>query len=649
MEAAQRRDGRIIIHFDYGSYEEQRCCSFFYADLYGTYCFYAAVFEKENPSWKFLPLAVQQKQIIVTCNYEARRRGLYKLQLVHEAKKACPDVIIVLGEDLTRFRNASKDNYDFFRGYTWSNKVERLGFDEVFMDVTDVIDYNFALLNHNDLPASFFHLDRNDPTVGFPFDASSLFGHTFPASSSTSASKLLSTNYSFSNDSVDLLLRLRLGSHFAWHLRHQLEEQKGYTCTVGISTNKLSSKLVGNLNKPKGQTTLVPPYNPDPRDGRSNVIDFIDGFDIGQIPGIGFKIAQKIRNHVLGRPAVFKAGLIYGGTKENVHVRDVRIFEGMGPEALGRVLAGPGVPRDLGNKIWGLIHGVDDTEVAKAKEVPQQISIEDSYIRLDEVEQVRKELKMLSESLIKRMRLDLTSLVDDEDMGITLEGEEEDLALDTKAASSRRWIAHPKTLRLSTRPRPLLNPDGTRSRNFTRISKSSSMPSFVLSLAQDITVLAEKLVEEALLPLFRKLHPGKSGWNLSLVNLCATNMSMAASEGKAGAGRDIGRMFRRQEDALKGWKIADVDVAPSDDESEDRHIEQDDVDQIERGNSSHYYPDHPGLGSQGALPSDQGSSFGDEAWDSECEENEGARCQACGAMMPSFAMVAHERFHSMSG
>jgi hypothetical protein len=37
-------------------------------------CFYASVFEHETPSLKILPLAVQQKQIIVTCNYEARRR-----------------------------------------------------------------------------------------------------------------------------------------------------------------------------------------------------------------------------------------------------------------------------------------------------------------------------------------------------------------------------------------------------------------------------------------------------------------------------------------------------------------------------------------------------------------------------------------------
>lgn len=101
------------------------------ADWQDKDCFYAAVFEKENPSWKSLPLAVQQKQIIVTCNYEARRRGLYKLQLVQEAKKKCPDMILVLGEDLTRFRDASKENYNFLRGYSWNNKVERLGFDEV--------------------------------------------------------------------------------------------------------------------------------------------------------------------------------------------------------------------------------------------------------------------------------------------------------------------------------------------------------------------------------------------------------------------------------------------------------------------------------------------------------------------------------------
>ena len=241
------------------------------------------------------------------------------------------------------------------------------------MDVTDMVDYNIDLLNHHDLTRAFFHLDRGDPTVGFYFDASVIFGHAYPSDYLAGGEKSVSSTVQKSNDSKNLLLRLRLGSHLAQHIRHQLEEQKGYSSTVGISTNKLISKLVGNQNKPKGQTVLMPPYRPI-NETEGNITRFIDNHDIGKIPGIGFKTAQKIRDQVLGRSANFNAGLVYGGTKENVKVRDVRTLSGM-PELLGRMFDAPGTPRDLGEKVWGLINGVDNAEVAKAKEVPRQISI----------------------------------------------------------------------------------------------------------------------------------------------------------------------------------------------------------------------------------------------------------------------------------
>ena len=314
----------------------------------------------------------------MTCNYEARRRGLYKLQLVRDARKTCPDAVIVLGEDLTRFRNASKDNYNFLRTFTWSSKVERLGFDEVFIDVSDLVDYNIELLNHHNLSASFFHLNRNDPTIGFTYDASTVSGHTFPDRAKITTDTL-TLFHTAPDDADDLTFRLCLGSHLAQHLRHELEQQKGYTSTVGISTNKLISKLVGNVNKPKGQTTLLPPYHNNIH-GHSNINDFIDAHDIGKIPGIGFKIAQKIRDHVLGRPAAFEAGLVYGGTKEDVTVKNVRMLDGMGPILLQQILSGPGVPKDLPEKVWDLLNGVDDIEVGKAREVPQQISIVSSRL-----------------------------------------------------------------------------------------------------------------------------------------------------------------------------------------------------------------------------------------------------------------------------
>lgn len=308
---------------------------------------------------------MQQKQIIVTCNYEARRRGLYKLQLVREARRVCPDVVIVLGEDLTRFRNASKDNYNFLRSFTWSNKVDRLGFDEVFLDITDLVEYNLQFLNKYSLGSSFFHISRTDPTRGFTYNSSEVWGHVYPSAEQRVPSP---------DDPPDLFLRLCLASHLAQFLRHELEAQKGYTSTVGISTTKLVSKLVGNLHKPKGQTTLLPPYCANIH-GQSNIHDFIDDHDIGKVPGIGFKIAQKLRAHLLQRPANFDHGLVYGGTKENVTVRDARLWPDMGPDLLKTIVDGPGMPKDLSNRVWGLINGVDVSEVGQAREVPHQISI----------------------------------------------------------------------------------------------------------------------------------------------------------------------------------------------------------------------------------------------------------------------------------
>jgi DNA polymerase iota len=48
------------------------------------------------------------------------------------------------------------------------------------MDVSDIVDYNIALVNPNDLSNSYFCLSKNDPTNGFAFDASLVAGNTFP-------------------------------------------------------------------------------------------------------------------------------------------------------------------------------------------------------------------------------------------------------------------------------------------------------------------------------------------------------------------------------------------------------------------------------------------------------------------------------------
>jgi DNA polymerase iota len=443
-----------------------------------------------------------------------------------------------------------------------------------------------------------------------------------------------------------LHLRLLLASHLAHHLRSRLEAEKGYTTTTGISTNKVLAKLVGNVHKPNAQTTLLPPYLPSDGDATDNVTQFMDTHEIGKIPGIGFKIAQKIRAHILQRPAAFDTGLVYGGTKESVTVRDVRLHSTMGPETLERLLGGTGVPHGTGTRVWDLLNGCDNTSVSLARQVPTQISIEDSYIRLDTLAEVARELSDLATSLLTRMHADL---LEDED------DEEEELQEHTP----KRWLAHPRLIRLSTRLRPPADPDGGRNRSFARISKSAPMPRFVFNLALPIETIVERLLPETLLPLFKRLHPEKSGWNLSLVNVAATNMSDAASE-KGGVGRDIGKMFKRQDGVLAAFRI-DGEVRPESEVIPKRCIDGPGMHGQEvRGRNDEVPGEHAMIiqtpiygksGSEDIPTSSQQPDLSEEGWQSEDEEMidvDSYTCEMCGAIMPLFAMFAHERFHESS-
>lgn len=255
---------------------------------------------------------------------------------------------------------------------------------------------------------------------------------------------------------------------------------------------------------------------------------------------------------------------------------------------------------------------------------------------------------MLAGSLIRRMRLDLTAPLDEDDLTMVPKEDDDSTVHDASILPAQRWVAVPRTLRLSTRPRPPLNPDGSRSRTFTRISKSGNMPSWIFSLTVSVEILVEKLLEESLLPLFKKLHPEKSGWNLSLVNICATNMSLTAGDGKDGAGRDIGRMFRRQKEVLKDWKMDDVDVAPSDEQVEEHRWREDNLNHREHQNAEYQTQGCSPLGSEDTRSLTQESCSENDVWDSDDGmRNVGDSCNVCGALMPPFAMAAHERFHTI--
>lgn len=400
-----------------------------------------------------------------------------------------------------------------------------------------MIAYNVDLLSP-DLQHAFFHLDRGDPTAGFTFDATVFYGPTWPEETTTDMSDI----------------RLVLASHLAGYLRHKILE-KGYAATVGISSSKLLAKLVGSIHKPNNQTTLIPTGD--------NTIRFLDGHRVKQIPGIGSKMAAKLHAHLSGGD----------DNAANLTVRDVRQSPGMGPALLDRLFHGPGSSRGIGGRIWGFLHGIDQSDVMEARDLPTQISIEDTYGRLDRLESVKHELIKLASSLLRRMRVDLTTTT-----GTT--------STDTENGT---WRAYPRTLRLTSR---LRTSDPTNP-YLPRSSRSAPLPSFVFSLEDRVESLAERLVQEHVLPLFRRLHPEKNGWALSLLNIAVTNMADGVDQT-----RDIGALFRRQTTADP------VSVVSS-------------------------------------------PAWHDDSDDDVLDSASGIQCAHCRATIPWFAVQAHEQYHQV--
>ncbi|XP_039177842.1 DNA polymerase iota isoform X2 [Crotalus tigris] len=214
-------------------------------------CFYAQVEMICNPELRSKPLGVQQKYLVVTCNYEARNLGVKKLMGVKEAKEKCPNLVLVNGEDLTKYREFSYRVTELLK--TFTPLVERLGFDENFVDITELVEKRLIEWKKATLPKI------------------SVSGHVY------------------NNQTVDfqdpIHVRLAVGSQIAEEMRDAMCSRLGLTGCAGVATNKVLSKLVSGTFKPNQQTVLLP-------ENRPNLMASLD--HIRKIPGIGFKMSKRL-------------------------------------------------------------------------------------------------------------------------------------------------------------------------------------------------------------------------------------------------------------------------------------------------------------------------------------------------------------------
>ncbi|KAJ3044067.1 hypothetical protein HDV00_003171 [Rhizophlyctis rosea] len=523
--------------------------------------FYAQAEEVLDPTLRHLPVAIQQKHIVVTCNYVARSYGIGKLELLTEAKKKCRDLRIIDGSDITRYRRYSRQIFELVKyllngeaaadetGARWTVKIERLGFDELFMDVTELIR------NHlRDMEPAWpdgqviFQLPKSAEgeelaghwASGFTYTPGTWAGHTIAnLTGEEDTQAALQIHY------------IQIASHLANHIRMTIRAITGFTTSAGTAHNKLFAKLAASAHKPNDQTALL---------SGNAASAFLDAMDVRKIAGFGSAVRKVLMQRVpeLEREAeeasfhepedVAEDGggevadierdgqVLHMVSAESTSVeketnqseeeamaawrfsRTVADLRRIVPESLWKEWFGP----VIGQRCFELLNGIDNTPVSPTT-WPAQIGVEDAFRHCSTFEEARGMLLRLATMLVERVQ------------------EEEYLE------EKRRWRRVVKQLRLTVRRRRKGN---ERSWFDDRESKTILAPVEMHDTELPIPTRATMLVDNTIFPLFKRivssppkdipwkdmLTPG-DGFDLTLLNITASDLR------KEGVGRSIREFF----------------------------------------------------------------------------------------------------------
>ncbi|KAI8906718.1 hypothetical protein EDD86DRAFT_219485 [Gorgonomyces haynaldii] len=328
-------------------------------------CFYAQCHELKEPDIKNKPLGIRQKGIIVTCNYLARQRGVKKLQKLSDALESCPELVIRDGSDTTLYRELSVAVFECLRlrldicleqlTRQKEIQIERQGLDELFMDLTPIVEHHLS--TRQIWPDKTVHFalpgfeDLSDPPVkGFTYKTNTVSGHLV------------------GHDMEDPLI---VCSHVVKHLRKLIHQAFGLTCSAGISFNKLFCKIGGQMHKPRDQTVVL---NCD------EAVAILDKTKIAQIPGFGHSRLLALEDHGI----------------DSDHTCEIARSK-ITLETLSQLFA------KEANVLWDRLHGIDNTAIKRSSH-PKQMSIQDSFSLIDNPSDFKRMLRVLSLRLLDRYK-----------------------------------------------------------------------------------------------------------------------------------------------------------------------------------------------------------------------------------------------------
>ncbi|KAI9296121.1 DNA/RNA polymerase [Neoconidiobolus thromboides FSU 785] len=274
-------------------------------------CFYCQVEQLRLGISSDTPLAVQQWQGLIAVNYAARAYKVERHSTPMVAKQLCPQIVFAhvptykLGKDeesyydsptqqenkasLGPYREASKKIMNLLQNLN-IGKVQKASVDEAYLDITDHVNDNILnYLKENkimDLKGNNWNDESNQVMDLEPIDWNDISNKVaYPKDKE-------SFNFTCSNEIEDKvkywkIRQLLQGAKLVSDIRKKIYDQLGFTCSSGISNNKLLAKITSSLNKPNGQI-LIPDFL---------AYDFLLQIPLNKIPSLGGKLGAQTKHY----------------------------------------------------------------------------------------------------------------------------------------------------------------------------------------------------------------------------------------------------------------------------------------------------------------------------------------------------------------
>ncbi|XP_066552763.1 DNA polymerase eta [Amia ocellicauda] len=224
-------------------------------------CFFVQVEQRLNPELKNKPCAVALYQSwkgggIIAVSYEARAYGVTRSMCAEDAKKLCPDLEVVLVREyygkanLNRYRDASVEVIEVMSRFA---VIERASIDEAYMDLTSSVQKRLRAMAGRPMEPGLL---KTTHVQGFPQRVQAEEAVLDKEERRhRGLQEWLDSLPSLSGPACPEL-QLAVGAVIVEEMRAAVEKQTGFSCSAGISHNKVLAKLACGLNKPNRQTIL---------------------------------------------------------------------------------------------------------------------------------------------------------------------------------------------------------------------------------------------------------------------------------------------------------------------------------------------------------------------------------------------------------